>query len=180
MLKCSCLRFAVPLKRGWPAYNNLHTIQWEQTKSMDLIYESRHINQNTFYSLFRIRMKKKNKFDFSRSFFVDRMWMKSVRYKFLTAELYKQTKGIISFFKFQQYEKASSHFEHRLYCIFRWHGKFLFLGNSNLARHVIVDNTLQTYTKIIFTFFKSSHDRFRPCLRDSSDGLFIFIITRRI
>ena len=28
--------------------------------------------------------------------------------------------------------------------------------------------------------FTSSHDRFRPCLRDSSGGLFIFIITRRL
>ena len=28
--------------------------------------------------------------------------------------------------------------------------------------------------------FTSSHDRFRPCLRVSSGGLFIFIITRRL
>ena len=32
----------------------------------------------------------------------------------------------------------------------------------------------------LFSLFTSSHDRFRPCLMDSSGGLFIFIITRRL
>jgi len=31
-----------------------------------------------------------------------------------------------------------------------------------------------------YASFTSSHDRFRPCLRVSSGGLFIFILTRRL
>jgi len=38
----------------------------------------------------------------------------------------------------------------------------------------------QVWSEIQSEFFTSSHDRFRPCLRVSSGGLFIFIITRRL
>jgi hypothetical protein len=39
-----------------------HVYQLEQTKFMDWICESRHINKTTFYSLFRTTMKKENSF----------------------------------------------------------------------------------------------------------------------